>query len=102
MKDRRVSRLPPFDVVVWVKKTDDFPELRDALIGLAVAEPDESTDYEGMVGLHWGFETHVEAENVAAALVALRARPEIVLMRLSNLENPSASFTFKDARHVRN
>ena len=47
-----MSRLPPFDVVVWVKKTDDFPELRDALIGLAVAEPDQSTDYQGMVDFH--------------------------------------------------
>jgi hypothetical protein len=97
-----VSRLPPFDLVVWVKKTEDFLELRDELVGLAVAEPDESTDDQGMVRLHWRFETHVEAENVAAALVALRARPEIVLLRLSNLENPSASFTFKDVRHVRN
>ncbi|MFZ3178730.1 MAG: hypothetical protein WA156_00625 [Methylocystis silviterrae] len=97
-----MSRLPPFDLVVWVKMTEDFLELRDELVGLAVAEPDESTDDQGMVGLHWRFETHVEAENVAAALVALRARPEIVLLRLSNLENPSASFTFKDVRHVRN
>jgi len=49
MKDRGVSRLPPFYVVVWVKKTDDFPELRDALIGLAADAPDESTEDEGMV-----------------------------------------------------
>ncbi|WP_292530000.1 hypothetical protein [Methylocystis sp.] len=97
-----MSRLPPFDVVVWVKKTDDFLELRDALIGLAVTEPDESTDYQGMVDFHWGFETYAEADSLAAPFAMLRERPEIALLRLSNLENPSASFTFKDARHVRN
>lgn len=102
MKDRRVSRVPPFDVVVWVKKTDDFPELRDELIGLPVTEPDESTDYQGMVDFHWGFATYAEADSLAAVFAVLCDRPEIVLLRLSNLENPSASFVFKDVRHVRN
>jgi hypothetical protein len=97
-----MPRLAPFDVVVWIKKTQDFASLRDELIGLAVAEPDESTDYQGMVDFHWGFDTYAEADSLAAAFAMLRERPEIVLLRLSNLENPSASFTFKDARHVRN
>lgn len=90
----------PIDVSVWIKKTDAFPALRDELIGLAAIEPDESTEYEGMVEFHWRFDSVAEAESVAAALTVLRQRPEIVLLRLSNYDDPKASFTFKDERHV--
>jgi hypothetical protein len=56
-----MSLLPKFDVVVWIMKTDAFPALRDELIGLAADEPDESTEYEGMVDFHWGFDSVAEA-----------------------------------------
>jgi hypothetical protein len=94
-----MSLLPKFDVVVWIMKTDAFPALRDELIGLAADEPDESTEYEGMVDFHWGFDSVAEAESVAAAFTVLRERPELVLLRLSNCDDPKASFTFKDERH---
>ena len=38
-----------------------------------------------MVDFHWGFETYAEADSLAAAIAMLRNRPEIVLLRLSNL-----------------
>ena len=59
--------LPKFDVVVWIMKTEAFPSLRCELIGLAAGELDESTEYEGMVDFHWGFDSFAEAESVAAA-----------------------------------
>ncbi len=89
---------PKFDVIVWVKKTAAFSALRDELIGLAVDEPDESTEHEDMVDFHWGFDSFAEAEGVAAALTMLREKPELVLLRLSNCDDPQASFTFKDER----
>ena len=64
----------PFDVIVWVKKTDSFAALRDELIGLAADEPDESTEYEGMVDFHWRFDSFAEAESVAAAFTVLRQK----------------------------
>ena len=42
-----------FDVIVWVRETDSFRELRDQLLRLAGNEPDETTSYEGMVDFHW-------------------------------------------------
>jgi hypothetical protein len=90
-----------FDVVVWVRKTDAFPALRDELIGFAVAEPDESTEFEGMVDLHWGFDSLKEAESVAEAMTVLCQRSELVFLRVSNLDDPKASFTFKDERGAR-
>lgn len=89
-----------FDVVVWVKKTDGFPALREELIGLAVQEPDQAAEHQGLVELHWGFDIFAEAESVAAAFAMLRDRPEIVLLRISSLADVKESFTFKDTRHM--
>jgi len=51
-KPRPMLLLPKFDVVVWIMKTEAFPSLRCELIGLAAGEPDEATEYEGMVDFH--------------------------------------------------
>ncbi len=90
-----------FDVIVWVRKTDSFPALRNELLRFAGNEPDESTGYQGMVDFHWGFAHLADAERTAAALSPLTSRPEIVLLRLSNYDNLDASVTFKDERVAR-
>ena len=93
--------LPPFEVVVWLKRTENFAALRGEVIGLAIEEPDESTEFEGVVDFHWGFERLDEAESVAEALTALSQRPELVLLCLKHRDDPKASTVFKDTRYVR-
>ena len=93
--------LNKFDVIVWVRKTDTFPALRNELLCLAGNEPDESTGYQGMVDFHWDFAHLADAERTAAALSPLTSRSEIVLLRLSNFDNLDASVTYKDERVTR-
>jgi hypothetical protein len=90
-----------FDVIVWVRKTDSFPTLRDELLRLAGNEPDESTSYEGMVDFHRGFVDLADAEHMAAALSKMAPRSDIVLLRLCNYDKLDASVTYKDARFTR-
>jgi hypothetical protein len=90
-----------FDVIVWIRKTDTFPTLRDEMLRLAGQEPDESTNYEGMVDFHWGFTHLADAERMAAALSQIISRSDIVLLRLFNYDNPDTSITYKDERPVR-
>ena len=90
-----------FDVVVWMRATDSLPTLRKELLRLAGNEPDESTSYQGMVDLHWGFTYLADAERVATALSRISSRSDIVLLRLSNYDNPDASVTYKDDRFTR-
>ena len=90
-----------FDVIVWVRKTNSFPALRNELLRLAGNEPDKSTSYEGMVDFHWGFVDLVAAEHVAAALSQMTSRSDIVLLQLCNYHNLDASVTYKDARFTR-
>jgi hypothetical protein len=93
--------LNKFDVIVWVRKTDTFPALRNELLRFAGNEPDESTGYQGMVDFHWGFAHLADAEHMATTLSPLTSRPEIVLLRLSNYDNLDASVTYKDERVTR-
>jgi hypothetical protein len=90
-----------FDVIVWVRKTDAFRTLRNELLRLAGNEPDESTNYQGMVDLHWRFTYLADAKRTATALSQITSRPDIVLLRLSNCDNPDASVTYKDQRFTR-
>jgi len=69
------------EVIVWLRKTDSFPVLRTELLGLAGDEPDESTDYQGMVDFHWSFSHVADAERMASALTPLTSWPELVLLR---------------------
>jgi hypothetical protein len=51
-----------------------------------------------MVDFNWGFDSLTEAESVAEALTVLSQRPELVLLRVSNHDDPNSSITFKDER----
>jgi hypothetical protein len=86
------------EVIVWLRKTGSFPALRRELLGLAGDEPNESTDYEGMVDFHWSFSHLADAERMASALTPLTSWPELVLLRLSNYDNLDRSVTYKDER----
>jgi hypothetical protein len=92
---------PPFDVVVWVRKGAGFHALRDDLLRIAVDDPCASTEYEGMVDFHWRFNSGGQAMNAATALSELCAKPEVVLLRLSNYDDPTSSVTFKDERKTK-
>jgi len=95
---RVMGKLKSFAVVVWVKKTDTFKAVWEQLVSLAKREPDESTEFEGMVDFHWGFDSHEEAERLANSLRKLSHKPEIVVLRLSCYDDVTASVTFKDIR----
>ncbi len=49
-----------------------------------------------MVDFHWEFGRLEEAEHVAEALMALGSRPELVLLKVADDEDPKRSITFKD------
>jgi hypothetical protein len=91
-------RLPAFDVVVWLRKTEAFSALRDELIRLAVVEPDEWSEDQGVVDFHWGFESLTQAKRTAETLTVLCGIPELVLLRVSNNNDLDASITYKDQR----
>ena len=51
---RGIFQLPKFSITVWVRKTDEFEAIRNALISIVGDEPFETTEYEGMVDFQLG------------------------------------------------
>ncbi len=85
-------------VVVWIKKTDSFKALKEQLASIAKSEPNESTEFEGMVDFHWRFDSFAEAKRLANALREISHKPEIIVLRLSCYDDVTASVTLKDTR----
>jgi hypothetical protein len=95
-----VFQLPPFTVVVWVRRSAEFTTIRRQLLAIAAAEPDESTEYEGMVDFHWGFNRIAGADQLADALQEIVKRPEVVVLRIISRDDRHPTKTLKDERHV--
>jgi hypothetical protein len=98
---RGIFQLPKFSVIVWVRTTDEFEALRKDLISLVGDEPFETTEYEGMIDFHWGAEEHAKAKQIADSLKEISKRSEVVLLRVSSLDDATASFSVKDERRTR-
>ena len=87
--------------MVWVRKTDDYPAVRDELLGLAADDPYGSTEYEGIFDFHWGFDRASQADELADSFRDVIKRPEIVVLRIISDDDANPSRTLKDERHVR-
>jgi hypothetical protein len=93
-------RLPDFSAVVWLRKTEKFPMLKAELMGAAVAEPYESTEYQGMTDFHWSAANLAEAKNLAGALKGAAQNPELVLLCIMSRVDGVDSISIKDDRRI--
>jgi hypothetical protein len=94
-------RLPDFSVVVWLRRTEEFAVLKAQLLDAAVAEPYESTEYQGMVDFHWGAASFDEAKRLADALKEIALRPELDVLRVMSRVDGVDSLSLKDDRRTR-
>jgi hypothetical protein len=92
-------RLPAFSVVVWLRKTKEFDVLKAELLDAAIADPYESTEYQGMVDFHWSATNLSDAKRLADALKDVALHPELVLLRIMSQVDGVDSLSIKDARH---
>ena len=95
---RVMPELKKSAVVVWVRKTDTFNAVKEQMASIAKDEPDESTEFDGMVDFHWRFDSFAKAERLAHSLRTVSHKPEIVVLRLSCYDDVTASVTLKDER----
>jgi hypothetical protein len=94
-------RLPDFSVIVWIKKNENFSALRSEVLAAAGADPDESTEYQGMVDFHWGMNNIGDARKLADALRIAARWPGVVLLKIMSRVDDVASIAIKDERVTR-
>jgi hypothetical protein len=95
-----VFQLPKFAVVVWLRKTASYQAAHDELLEVAAEEPYESTEYQGMVDYHWGFDRMAQADRFANSLRAVAEKPDVVVLRIQSRDDATPSKTLKDERRV--
>jgi hypothetical protein len=88
-----VFQLPKF--TVWLRKTGSCQAAHDELLELAAEEPYESTEYQGMVDYHWGFDQMAQADRFANSLRAFAEKPEVVVLRIQSRDDATPSTTLK-------
>jgi hypothetical protein len=80
------------------QKDGHLQAVKEQMASIAEDEPDESTEFDGMVDLHWWFDSYGKAERLANSLREISHKPEIVALRLSCYDDVTASVTLKDER----
>ena len=98
---RSVSPLPDFSVVVWLRDTEEFSELKSELFAAAETEPYESTRYQGMVDFHWAAGSLPEAKRLAESLVHVARHRDLVLLRIMSRVDGIDSISIKDERRMK-
>ena len=94
-------RLPDFSVVVWLRKTAEFPALKAELLDAAVGKPYEFTEYQGMVDFHWSAANLSDAKRLADALKGVALHSELVLLQIMSRVDGVDSISIKDERHTK-
>ena len=98
---QRVSPLPDFSVVVWLRDTEKFSALKSELLTAAEVEPYESTHYQGMVDFHWAAGSLPEAKRLAESLKHVARHRDLVLLQIMSRVDGIDSISIKDERRIK-
>jgi hypothetical protein len=92
----RLPLLASLGIRLYARATN-YQAIRDELLELAVDDPYESTEYQGMVDFHWGFDRMSKADQLAGSLREFAEKPEVVVLRVT-LRNRAARDIVAGAR----
>jgi hypothetical protein len=69
--------LPAYDVVIWHRSPSDPADLYERILEKANMAPYESTDFDGIRDIHWGFSHAEEAIKFAESLLEFAALVDV-------------------------
>ena len=69
--------LPPHDVIIWHKSPSNPPDLYERILEKATMAPYESTDFDGIRDIHWGFSNAEDAIEFAEGLMEFAALEDV-------------------------
>jgi hypothetical protein len=69
--------LPDYDVIIWHRSPSNPPDLYERILEKANMAPYESTDFDGIRDIHWGFSNAEDAFEFAEGLLAFAALEDV-------------------------
>jgi protoporphyrinogen oxidase len=70
-------KLTDYDVVLWLKSPSSAPNLFARIVGNSKKEPYETSEYEGLLDIHWGFSNSRDAIEFAEGLLEFAALDDV-------------------------
>ena len=69
--------LPAYDVIIWHRSPSNPPNLYERILEKANMAPYESTDFDGIRDIHWGFSHAGDAIEFAEGLLEFAALEDV-------------------------
>jgi hypothetical protein len=69
--------LPAYDVVIWHRSPSNPPDIHERILEKANMAPYESTNFDGIRDIHWGFSNAEEAIEFAEGLLEFAALEDV-------------------------
>ena len=91
-------KLPDYDVIVWLDYSKFGEKLTEEILSNVDIMPYESFEHDGVLDMHWDFDTWDEAVNFSEKLKRFINNPNLILLKASNHKNTDASIVYKDER----
>ena len=91
-------KLPDYDVIVWLYFNKFGEKLEEEILSSIDIMPYESFEHDGVLDMHWGFDTWDEAVHFSLKLKRFINNPNLFFLKASNRKNIDASIVYKDER----
>ena len=91
--------LPDYDVILWLSYSEFGKKLEKEILSTIEIKPYEITESNGVLDIHWGFDTWDEAVYFSETLKKFTNNPNLILLKASNHKNIDASIVYKDERY---
>lgn len=93
--------LPDYEIIVWIVGNDFGKKLERNILSDIDITPYESVDYEGVLALHFDFNTWEETVNSAEKIKTFIDNPNLIFLKANNRNNENASIVYKDERPMK-
>ena len=94
-----MSIFPDYDVIIWIYYNKFSETLEKEILSSVGIDPYERFDNDGVLDMHWGFETWDDAVSFSEKLDTFSNNPNVIYLKASNIKDSDASIVYKDERY---
>jgi len=93
--------LPDYEIIIWIVCNKFGEKLKEDILSNIGLMPYENMEYQGVLAIHWNFDTWDETINSAEKVKNFIDNPNLIFFKTHNRNNTDASTVYKDERPMR-
>lgn len=93
--------LPDYEIIAWIVCNKFGKKLEKEILSNIDNMPYENMEYQGVLAIHWDFNTWDETINSAKKVKRFIDNPNLIFLKASNRNNENASIVYKDERPMK-